>query len=469
MTTKRTGTIQPWTDADGRQRFRARVRLGDGSRPWISLPEGTTEDAARALAAELQAKENAHGLLLAARQERQRDEARTAGLAIDGERADAWHERFRKSRGEGDTSNARYAWRKWVSPKIGHMPMALVSTADIETVRDALDVAVAAYEREGKGPDRITGKTALEVWSTVTTAFKAACQAKDRSFRVRSDNPCTGVLAPERGEPRRKPWIYPREFSALVACEAVPLEWRELYAVAVGLYLRPGELVELRWKDVDLDVGIVSISRAFDWRANEVKAPKTRNGIRSVPIPPILVQLLRRMAVGRGREDKVVPVLERTGKLESAPTLRKHLLAAGVDHPRLTQDTATHMPVGFRSFRDTGITWLAIEGVDAVKMQRRAGHDAISTTLGYVKAAEDIGGAGGEPFPPLPAALVAGDRPTDRSSDLSETSDSATLAVAPPGLEPGRPSGPEILNLLRIPFRQGARHCATQFSAPREN
>jgi hypothetical protein len=64
------------------------------------------------------------------------------------------------------------------------------------------------------------------------------------------------------------------------------------------------------------------------------------------------------------------------------------------------------MHVGFRSLRDTGITWLALAGVDVVKIQRRAGHDEISTTMGYVKVAEDIGGAIGEPFPALPSSLL---------------------------------------------------------------
>jgi hypothetical protein len=68
--------------------------------------------------------------------------------------------------------------------------------------------------------------------------------------------------------------------------------------------------------------------------------------------------------------------------------------------------TATTMPINFRSWRDTGITWLALAGVDVAKMQRRAGHDALSTTLGYVKVAEDLTGSIGEPFPSLPAALL---------------------------------------------------------------
>jgi integrase len=60
----------------------------------------------------------------------------------------------------------------------------------------------------------------------------------------------------------------------------------------------------------------------------------------------------------------------------------------------------------FRSCRDSGITWLALSGLDVAKIQRRAGHEDVSTTLGYVKMAEDLGGKVGVPFAPLPRELV---------------------------------------------------------------
>jgi hypothetical protein len=62
--------------------------------------------------------------------------------------------------------------------------------------------------------------------------------------------------------------------------------------------------------------------------------------------------------------------------------MRAHLRTAGVTHPRVFTDDATQMPIGFRSWRDTGITWLALASVDVIKMQRRAGHDTIQTTMG---------------------------------------------------------------------------------------
>ncbi len=64
--------------------------------------------------------------------------------------------------------------------------------------------------------------------------------------------------------------------------------------------------------------------------------------------------------------------------------------------------------MNFRSCRDSGITGLARAGVDLARMQRRAGHDDIKTTLDYVKLAEDLTGKIGVPFGPLPEDLCGG-------------------------------------------------------------
>ncbi len=53
------------------------------------------------------------------------------------------------------------------------------------------------------------------------------------------------------------------------------------------------------------------------------------------------------------------------------------------------------------------MTWLAMSGLGVDKFMRRAGHDVVETTMGYVDQAEDLTGDLGAPFGPLPRGLIA--------------------------------------------------------------
>jgi hypothetical protein len=54
------------------------------------------------------------------------------------------------------------------------------------------------------------------------------------------------------------------------------------------------------------------------------------------------------------------------------------------------------------AIRDSGITWEALLGTPVERIQTRAGHEQLSTTIEYMKAVEDLHGKFGTPFAPLP-------------------------------------------------------------------
>lgn len=316
---------------------------------------------------------------------------------------------------EGKTSVGREQriWKGRVSPILGHLPIGDVTRDQIEDFRDGLDALVRERIAKGKGHG-LSGKTALIIWTLVRSTFKEAVNARDRKLRVRTDDPTAGVKPPLRSPKAKKTFLYPIEFDALMACERVPLEWRETYAVAAYLYLRPGELRALTFGDVDLGAGLVHVTKAYDEEARDVKPPKTVNGIRDVPIEPSLAPLLTRLSNGKRSTDLVAPLLGTIGENKRALLFREHLEIARLTRKRLTKSTATELMVNLRSLRDSGITWLAIAGVELARIQRRAGHDDIKTTLGYVKMAEDLTGAIGTPFSPLPFAPAAESRAAGR-------------------------------------------------------
>jgi integrase len=62
---------------------------------------------------------------------------------------------------------------------------------------------------------------------------------------------------------------------------------RALWATAMYAGLRRGELIGLRRDDIDLATGVLHVRRGWDMVEGEV-TPKSRQGRRKVPIPPIL-------------------------------------------------------------------------------------------------------------------------------------------------------------------------------------
>src|SRR5690606_4448319 len=79
------------------------------------------------------------------------------------------------------------------------------------------------------------------------------------------------------------------EIKALVA--ALSGRWRPLLLTAIFTGLRASELRGLRWSDVDLDGRSVRVHQRAD-RFNVIGRPKSESGERTVPAPPIVINVL---------------------------------------------------------------------------------------------------------------------------------------------------------------------------------
>lgn len=352
----------------------------------------------------------------------------------------------RSRRGHKSLRGETSCLRTWVWPRVGHLAMAAVTRADLEAWVEAIDEAVREEE--------LSWKTALNAWGLVSKMFSDACAGKPRELRVRADDPSEKVSPPDRGARKGKQFLYPSEFLRLVGCDAVEEDAREVYAVAAYLYPRAGELEALHCEDLDLTHGTAHIHRARDPDTGAIRETKG-NRPRWVPIHPRALPLLARLverAGGRGLLWPEWPLWkDRSGRL------RTHLARAGVTREALFEGDDTRKAMTFHDLRATGITWEAIAGTDAVKIQQRAGHTSMNTTLIYIRLGDAVRGVGfGEPFPPLPwigstigstggedsretplrkaARMVRGEgfEPTSRVSNGSESRRSAGGAGADP-------------------------------------
>jgi integrase len=443
----------------GAVRYRGKVTWPDGKRQDVAVLEAhcTDEDTARAYVKQVQKELDATGTGLL---------ASAKGAPV--ETCNAWYERFKVYRRKevGSVDDDAWRWAKWIAPSIGTKPIVSVTPDHIEDIRDALTAAVLAYEAAGsvQGDGRLAPKTAQNVWAALTTPFKYASTRKGpRDLRVREaqGNPCLGTAPPRDGASKHRHWLRPDQFVKLIARKDVPRAWRDAYAVGLYLHLRPGELHELRVKDLDLAHGEVRISRAFDERTKTVTTPKTEEGIRTVTAPATLLPLLKRIAEGRDGEERVCPIVAATPEKSRAGIFREHLGVAKVEAPAFFVETATHLMIDFRSLRDSGITWRFLAEHRAEVVQREAGHEHIATTLGYAKEVQDKRGRYGEPFPELLDDLVGGGPPP---GPLSTPTVYKSKNVGKNG------SGRRDLNpRRRAPKARALPDCATPRRSPRSS
>ena len=369
-------------------RYSVRVRFQDGHRQWIPLPDGLTHS---------QAVAKANEVALRARTETRPAVARL--IAAGDETVEQWADRwvdYRVERGLESARDDRSRLRTHILPIIGGDRVATLGRNRLEDVRDRLDAKVRAEE--------ISWKTAQHCWAVVRGMCRDAMSAKKRELRVREDNPCLGVVAPDRGAPKAKQYLFPSEFSRLVACKAVPVFWRRVFTVTTYLFLRASELEALGWDDVDFEHGQVHVHRSLR-RYTRLDKPTKTGSTRRFTIEPHLMPLLRAMhreSGGRGRVFGDIVF----DKYELPRGLRQSLAVAGIDRPELFANESTRKWLTFHDLRATGITWLAVRGVDPLKIKQRAGHANLMTTEKYIRVAEELRADFGDVFPALPKSLL---------------------------------------------------------------
>jgi integrase len=84
--------------------------------------------------------------------------------------------------------------------------------------------------------------------------------------------------------------------------DALPADQRALWACAFYGGLRRGELRALKWSDLDLETGVIRVSRTWDDKEGHV-ATKSEAGDRSVPLAGMLRRTLIEFKLASGRSD----------------------------------------------------------------------------------------------------------------------------------------------------------------------
>ena len=184
---------------------------------------------------------------------------------------------------------------------------------------------------------------------------------------------------------RRERAATPAEASALLA--ALPEGVRPLYATAFYSGLRRGELRGLRWSDVDLAAGEITVRRSWDDKEGEI-TPKSEAGTRVVPVPSILRELLIDHGLRTARTGSALVF----GRSESEPFTPSHVRRsaekAWAKHnaelaESMRPEPEQLVPIGLHECRHTYVTIMYEAGNPLEKIGDYVGHSGSYMTDRY--------------------------------------------------------------------------------------
>lgn len=219
--------------------------------------------------------------------------------------------------------------------------------------------------------------------------------------KMRTDNPCTGVIIPEKvltveelentsidDEYLEKHEL--TEFLEAVYRHGLPMDFERFYLLAFS-GMRSGELCALKWPDLNFNTNQVRITKTLynensNMKLYELVTPKTKGSIRTIDIDESVMKLLKEFQERQNKimaeAKKLIPDFHDANfvfcRENGYPFVQKNVL---IRMERLLKKTSIKKEATPHIFRHTHISMLAEAGVDLKTIMQRVGHDDPKTTL----------------------------------------------------------------------------------------
>jgi integrase len=158
-----------------------------------------------------------------------------------------------------------------------------------------------------------------------------------------------------------------------------------LYILAVHTGLRQGELLGLKWGDVDLEAGTLQVRRTLTTAKGGpvLRAPKTKGSRRTVKLSPTALKALRsHLERQLGEIDRAGELWRENGLIfasESGEPLDRHYVTTHRFKPLLKR--AGLPQIRFHDLRHTCATLLLSQNVNPKVVSEMLGHATIAITL----------------------------------------------------------------------------------------
>ena len=253
-----------------------------------------------------------------------------------------------------------------ITPNIGNIPLEKLTTMDLQKLYRKLMTKGRVERVEAKQqPKGLSAKAVRNINQVISSALDFAVAQK-----IIPENLCKAVALP-KVEHKEMQTIPAEQLQAFLQ-EAKATGVYEMYYIELATGLRRGELLGLKWTDIDWKNGIIKVRRQVARVDGQiVEAPlKTKNSYRTVTISQQAIEVLKQQK--EKTNDEYVFPSPNGGPIspDSVNNMLKRVLArAGIPKVR------------FHDLRHTFATIALQNGVDIKTVSGMLGHFSAGFTL----------------------------------------------------------------------------------------
>jgi integrase len=263
----------------------------------------------------------------------------------------------------------------FLTPALGNLQLVKLAPAHIQ---GAYNGWATGGRRDGK-PGGLSPQTRRHIHRILSSALSRAVEQQ-----LIARNPCDVFR-------KRLPKVERREVAALSAHQShqllVAIRHTRVYwpaLIALATVMRRGEILALRWRNVDLDSGVVRVVESLEQTKDglRVKSPKSEKS-RAITLPAFAAEELRRFRRQQAEELLLLGVRQDGDTLVCARSDGQPMQPRSLTHEfTYLMHRIKGLPrVRFHDLRHSHATQLLLAGVHPKVAQERLGHSTINVTL----------------------------------------------------------------------------------------
>lgn len=297
------------------------------------------------------------------------------------------HARLLPRRGMKESSlvNYRKLFDNYLIPMLGHIRLDRLTADHIE---DAWQTLAETGNPRQAAARPLSSATIHNTHVVLVRCLRLAVQRKQLALNPAGPD---SMDAPSKGNSEAQPLATEDWRKVLDTATGTPNAAR--WTVALALGLRQGEALGLRWSDVDLDAGTISIRQTLQRLPGKgivFGTPKTERSRRTIVLPEEFLPELRqhrkdqnamRLVAGDQWADTGLVFTHEDGRAidPAVDRMRWHALLK----------TAGVAPIKLHAARHTAATIMLLRGVDARIVMDIMGWSQISTAANYQHAVKE--------------------------------------------------------------------------------